>query len=352
MGIRSMRWDDWIEIDHELPKYHLIRSERIRTRGDKVVKTLPPRPGVAGGSSAAVELVYELSEFLVRKYPQIYKVTRRKAQTEDFGWYGDGQIESITILPLQVTYELDKEDPLRVATLLTQEDLALMIEGSDGKYYFQAGAITVPGFWRMEDKIGLPLEEIHLTGDVPQYREKLQNSLERFFFKLSVNKPVLRNNYSFQIVRDANDPQRTISNDPDELAWSDTTIGHEDYYDQKGRGPFSDAQQTGKVEFRPPGSAENIRLRTERQGLRRLPRSGAIVFTIRTYIFPITDLAKEPGVPGRMASAIRSWPADVSRYKAKRLYDDVILSYLDESHRKQIEAGVVRADDHSSNYPY
>lgn len=49
-----------------------------------------------------------------------------------------------------------------------QDDLALMIEGEDGRYYFQAGAICVAGFWRMQDKIGLPLDEIHTNGNVPQ----------------------------------------------------------------------------------------------------------------------------------------------------------------------------------------
>lgn len=49
-----------------------------------------------------------------------------------------------------------------------QDDLALMVEGDDGRYYFQAGAICVAGFWRMQDKIGLPLDAIHTEGNVPQ----------------------------------------------------------------------------------------------------------------------------------------------------------------------------------------
>lgn len=82
--------------------------------------------------------------------------------------------------------------------------------GNDGKYYFQAGTICLPGkssrsihyhshlllstlelkfasrrgthiythitdyfppkpgFWRMQDKIGLPLDDIHILGNVPQ----------------------------------------------------------------------------------------------------------------------------------------------------------------------------------------
>lgn len=145
-------------------------------------------------------------------------------------------------------------------------------------------------------------------------REKLHMSLARFFTRLPVDKPVLRNNYFFQIVRKPEDPARIASLDPDELAWSDTTNGDEDHFEQLTKEPTLDAQESGKVQFQPPkptDDVENIRLRTERQSLRRLPRSGAIVFTIRTYIFAIKDLAEEPGIPGRMASAIRSWPEDV-----------------------------------------
>ena len=133
---------------------------------------------------------------------------------------------------------------------------------------------------------------------------------------MTVDKPVLRNNYFFQIVRKETDPERLASIDPDELAWSDTTNGDEDIYDQTLKGPSVEAQQSGKTDFQPPEpttTVENIRLRTERQTLRRLPRTGAIVFTIRVYQTRLEDLAKEPGVPGRAASAIRGRPEDVAR---------------------------------------
>ncbi|KAH8118502.1 hypothetical protein DFH11DRAFT_1567653 [Phellopilus nigrolimitatus] len=355
MGIRNMVWEDWIEVDKLFPELHSIRMSRFLDRGSKVLNTLPPRPGIPGGHFAAKELVYELAEFLSRRYPDTYSVKRHPPRSGDFGWLSDGQIKHITIIPVGVTHDLDEEDPMKVAALLVEDDLALMVEGEDGRYYFQAGGILLPGFWRMEDKIGLPLEEIHTRGAVPQYREKLHTSLARFFSRLPVDKPVVRNNYFFQIVRPADDPARIASIDPDELAWSDSTNGNEDHFEQFTKEPTLDAQQSGKVQFKPPtptDTVERIRLRTERQSLRRLPRSGAIVFTIRTYIFAVEDLVKEPGVPGRMASAIRSWPEDVQLYKGERLYGDTILPYLDMKHAEQIRDGIAVEGDTSSNYPY
>lgn len=96
-----------------------------------------------------------------------------------------------------------------------------------------------------------------------------------------------------------------------------------------------------------------IRLRTERQTLRRLPKSGAILFTIRTYLFPVTELAKEKGVPARMASAVRSWPADVAGYKGQTLYRDVLIDYLDECAHKQVAEGVVEEGERvKAEYPF
>ncbi|EPQ59518.1 hypothetical protein GLOTRDRAFT_136372 [Gloeophyllum trabeum ATCC 11539] len=358
MGLRNMPWDDWIQLDNEFPQYHKIKTHRAKTRGDRVVRTLPDRPGIVrSGDLAAKELVHELAEYLSRRYPTTYKVERGSKKDEGFGWYGLPQIRTITIVPVGATYDLDSEDPMKVSGLLIQDDLALMVEGSDGRYYFQAGAIMLPGFWRMQDKIGMPLEEIHLSGNVPQYKEKLHTSMARFFKRMPVDKPVIRNNYFLQVAKPPEDGEEVI--DPQELAWSNSTNGDEDAFTH-GTPGVEQRKERVPVVLKEDVATEapdyvlprNMRLRTERQTLRRLPRSGAIAFTIRTYLFSVEDLAKEKGVPGRMASAIRSWPEDVAKYKGRRLYQDILLPYLDERHRMQLENGEAIEGEHVADYPF
>lgn len=70
-----------------------------------------------------------------------------------------------------------------------------MVEDEQSHYRFQAGSITTAGFWRLEDKIGKTLAEIHESGRVPQFKQKLQFSMERMFTKMKVSAPVTRNNY-------------------------------------------------------------------------------------------------------------------------------------------------------------
>jgi len=93
--------------------------------------------------------------------------------------------------------------------------------------------------------------------------------------------------------------------------------------------------------------------RSERQTLRRLPKSGGVVFTIRTYFHPITEVCEEAGVPGRLASAVRSWGENVSKYKGREMYGDVLLEYLDRRHQEQVEQGLdVEKIEEERSYPF
>lgn len=155
------------------------------------------------------------------------------------------------------------------------------------------------------------------------------------------NAPVERNNYFIQ----------TDSS----LPWS-ANIGPEDSF---GIG-WDNALPDPKI--------DDIHFRSERQTLRRLPRSGGILFTIRTYFLPIREICQEKWVPGRLASGIRSWGDDVARYKGLRAYRHVflhfyvatnlkkiLLPFLDEEHRRQIGEGVIGPDEIDAEeiaYPY
>ena len=132
-----------MKVDNQLPMYHRIRLDRIERRKEKAVRTLPASEGVPGGALAgealfslqthptssiltipfaivhpAKDLVYELSEFLSRRYPDTYRVTRHEPRQGDFGWGGEGQVRTVTVVPVGATYDLDVEDPMRVAGLL------------------------------------------------------------------------------------------------------------------------------------------------------------------------------------------------------------------------------------------
>lgn len=300
-----MKWDEWIELDNHYLRFHADKARRLAERGPKCVKvdTTDPR-----AYDATLELLDELTAYLTERYPQMFKRTpvglTNLLTNEDFD-----------TRPTYLTVNGVKESPMSLSARLIQDDLAIMIEKPDGQYYLLAGAILLAGFWRLEDKFGMPLSEIHTSGDVPGYKEKLEKGMLNFFRRVKPEAPVLRNNYFIQV--------------DDDLAWS-SSIGPED--SQEGGIGWGTAEKNKAI--------EHHYFRSERQSLRRLPRSGGVVFTIRTYFHPVTEICEESYVPGRLASAVRSWGEDVARYKGREMYGDVLLEYLDAKHKEQVEAGL------------
>ncbi|KIW10576.1 hypothetical protein PV08_11540 [Exophiala spinifera] len=308
MGLRNVKHQEWIELDNHYPRYHDDKARRIIERGPKCCRTAPE------ALPAALELLEELSSYLPARYPTLYKRT----ETGILNLWSNEHVDT-TSRPLP-------EDPMQSCARLVQDDLAIMIERPDGQYYLLAGAILLAGFWRLEDKLGMPLSEIHTSGDVPQYREKLEKGMMNFFRRLKPEELVARNNYFLQVDED--------------LAWSHS-IGSED----------SDGISWNTAEKN--RAIEHHYFRSERQTLRRLPKSGGVVFTIRTYFHPITEIAEEDYVPGRLASAVRSWGSDVSRYKGKEKYEEVLLEYLDKKHQEQLDRGLkVEEEDDRRSYPW
>ena len=54
MGLRTMQWDEWIELDNHFLKYHADKARRIDQRGEKCCRTSPE------AMDGAIELLEEL----------------------------------------------------------------------------------------------------------------------------------------------------------------------------------------------------------------------------------------------------------------------------------------------------
>ena len=54
MGLRTMQWDDWIELDNHYLKFHAEKARRIEERGEKCCRTAPE------AMDGAIELLEEL----------------------------------------------------------------------------------------------------------------------------------------------------------------------------------------------------------------------------------------------------------------------------------------------------
>jgi hypothetical protein len=164
--------------------------------------------------------------------------------------------------------------PLDAAGRLVQEDLCLLVE-RDGALHLDAASLCFPSYWRLADKLGRPMAEVH--GPVAHYADELAAKVDRFLQRLPVDRPVWRRNWSIH-----DDPTYFLP-DP-----------------------------TPALAVEPPAG---LWLRSERQTLRRLATPGVVLFTIRTQQVPLALVADRPQVAHRMAAAIEAWSPSLAAYK-------------------------------------
>lgn len=145
-----------------------------------------------------------------------------------------------------------KSPALLQAAMMIPEDLVIMRKSDDG-WRLVAGSVCFPSSWSLQEKIGMPLHDVHAP--VPDFNKGTKNAsmIERIFDNLQVGVPVERFNWS---------------------VYNDGELYHDD------RSSEHMNQET------------DCYLRVERQTLTKLPKTGDILFTIRIYIDPFEALEK------------------------------------------------------------
>ncbi|MBT4356022.1 MAG: DUF3445 domain-containing protein, partial [Rhodospirillaceae bacterium] len=202
-------------------------------------------------------------------------------------------------LALSFATETYRKNPLDLAGRIVQEDLCLMAPGSNG-YTLEAASLCFPSRWRLLDKIGRPLIDIH--SPVPDYKNKLSRPVDRFFDKLTVEKPVWRVNWS-------------LTDDPD---------------------LYQPVRKTGVTSIKTINSnnaGDRVFLRCERQTLRRLPKTGWILFTIKTYVDKVSALKFQPKSFLDLATLVRDLSPSMQQYKNIAPYKKALLGYLDQTYQ-------------------
>ena len=140
----------------------------------------------------------------------------------------------------------------------THEDMCLLTRASDADPYSLVGAaVAWPSDWSPADKIGKPLRALHEP--IAGYEDQLATSVDNFMDKLKPGAIYGRANWFISHKSD----MRWIGAPP-EQAFAHVT---------------------------PQSAGETLFVRSERQTLRKLPKTGAILFTIGIYVEPLGNLS-------------------------------------------------------------
>jgi len=267
IGLKPLDPAEWIEVDGRLRAY-LDEKDRVSQRAPDQVFAAEPE-----SLDAQREVLDRLAAHLPARFPDIYRLTGT----------------AIEIIPAFRRIDLlSPLPPLLTAASLVQEDLVIMAKGEDA-WRLCAASLCFPSSWRLSEKFGRPLHAVHAP--VPEFGHGTRNAvlIERIFDNLRPEQPVVRWNWSIH----------------DDDALFHPPAGRP--YDF-GRGAF---------------------LRLERQTLCRLPRTGAILFTIRIHLDPLEALAGHPPeLAARLAEQLAAMNAAQLAYKGLTAQRDHLLERL------------------------
>lgn len=182
--------------------------------------------------------------------------------------------------------------PVEAAARLVQEDVCLMERDAEGAWALAAACVCSPSHWDLRDKAGQSMSAIH--GTVPRYADRLAAATDQLFDRMAARagEPGGDRVLATEVMQRFN---WTLADSPD---------------------PFAPSASGRRQGWATPVVKGELFLRVERQTLRVLPASGAIVFTIRTGIQDVLDLpaAEMAALRATVAqvdeqtAAYRSWP--------------------------------------------
>ncbi len=148
--------------------------------------------------------------------------------------------------------QVDFDHPLRTLGRLCQNDFVLMEKRGD-EHVLSGGMLCFPASWQLSEKAGRALRDIHVP--VHEYTDDIARRVQRLFDGVQVGRPLWRFNQLWYDDPELFQPRSAA--EPRRVGAGQST------------GPY---------------------YRSERQTLLRLPRTGAVVFAIHTYVLKRQDV--------------------------------------------------------------
>ncbi|OWB81741.1 hypothetical protein B5S33_g360 [[Candida] boidinii] len=306
MSVFKLDVNHWLDMDKYYVDYINEKKRIFHRYSDEHIGSLP------GSEEACLELMETVKDHMLKRYPLLFT-------SEDNGLHVKNELTGEVLdftLPL-------KEDPLIYVSKMAKEDFYIVLKNEeDDKHYLMGAAVPFPGgSFGVKHKLGKHLDWIHT--EVPYYEEKLKPSMERWFKRMRPADLVERASWY--------------------ISWDHKLLRNNVYALKDDETVESSVKPT------------EFNVRVERQTLRRLPKSNAIIFTNHPVFYSIEEMKDEPLVPSLIRKIIYEAPESIIKYKKFESFRDHILPYLDELVDRQYKLGLITPETPIktlSTYPF
>jgi len=276
IGTRPLDPQDWLEPDAAMAGQLAEKARLFTDRREAVFVEMPE------SRVAQAELLALLVDHLPRHFPDLWRHSSA----------------GMLVVPTGETVPLDGAgSPLLTAARLVQDDLLILQRDQEG-WRLTAASLCFPSSWLLSEKIGKVLADIHapVPGFGPGTRQA--EVMARMFDAMRPETPMIRWNFSL---------------------YGDDRLFHPDASGPEER-RFGDGER-----------ADPVFLRVERQTLRKLPETGAIVFSIRISVDPLERLeahADAAQIAGSLIAQIEALTPEQLAYKGLTREKDRVVERL------------------------
>jgi hypothetical protein len=267
MGVAAIDARDWFEIGEDYAAQMAEKQRLVREHRAEVLQALPQ------AKAPARELLAAVSNWCFETHPDRFRRDGGDALSPDGRRVVAGT------------------PPLEAAALLVQEDLCLLQPDEAGTLILTGACLCFPSRWRLADKLGRPMLAIHAP--VPGLNAKIGATIDRFLAGLKAGNIYMRTNWS-------------LTTDP--ALFQPVALPHD---------PIAPAE-----------AGERAFYRVERQTLRLLPASGAVLFGIRLHQHKLAAFAAIPEQRRALVEAVAALDPSLVEYKSMTAIKNAVVSYL------------------------
>lgn len=267
VGLRNLDLAHWFEIDDKRSSELVVKEHLLKDNEVVLAENHGVEPASYELLSAAL---FNLSEF----------------HSDTF------EILDDVVIDRERDVHVAIDHPLLTLSRLLQEDFCVMNRIEDS-WVLTSAVLFSPSRWRLLDKVGKNLSGIHEP--VPGYEEQIATATQKAFDRITVEQPLWRANW-------------TLLDDP--------TL-------------FQPTPAQAKAIIEDAGS--QVFFRVERQTLRKLPQTGAVIFTIRTYVDPLSKILQDiDGAIDVLRESLQSTDEHHEQYKGWKFVKPAVLEYLEK----------------------
>lgn len=187
------------------------------------------------------------------------------------------------------------ETMFECASALVSDDLCVMTDQGEA-FCLSVASLCTPTFWSLADKAGQPLSGLH--SPVPGGDPKLAARIYRIFRSLQSDMVLERFNWTVQL-----DGERFT--------------------------PSSEPMKRELASLSAEQAANRLFLRVERQTIRKLPETGAVLFTIRICVDPLPPILKGPANRQAFEKAWSETDPALAEYKGWPHYEAAVRHSLE-----------------------